>query len=167
MQGNQTADRWREGPAEARAPGRLGVTLVSLAALGVLWIVAATLTADADVLPANEKRPATHCAHAALPDGERDTLRPVKDCEKETLESGAGGRPNRYDSGEYESRETLREFHDSLLNLEREATVSNYGKCDVFAADCQPKSEEFSGHCVRCAPLVMRGRKRTSTVRLY
>ena len=26
------------------------------------------LHADADVLPANEKRPATHCAHAALPD---------------------------------------------------------------------------------------------------
>lgn len=51
MQGNQTADRWRDRPAEARAPGRLGVTLVSLASLGVLWIVAATLTADADVLP--------------------------------------------------------------------------------------------------------------------
>ncbi|MBN9887207.1 ABC transporter permease [Pelagibaca abyssi] len=49
---NDTAERWR-GAAAARthAPGRIAVTIVSLALLALIWIVAAALTADPQILP--------------------------------------------------------------------------------------------------------------------
>ena len=52
MQGQDTAERWqRTGPATRRAPGGVAVTVISLGGLVVLWILAATLTDDAQVLP--------------------------------------------------------------------------------------------------------------------
>lgn len=49
---NDTAERWR-GSAAARlhAPGRIATTAISLMLLALIWIVAAALTADAQILP--------------------------------------------------------------------------------------------------------------------
>ncbi|WP_417742513.1 ABC transporter permease [Salipiger sp.] len=52
MQGHDTAERWqRRGPATRRAPGSIAVTVMSLCGLGLLWILAAFLTDDPQVLP--------------------------------------------------------------------------------------------------------------------
>lgn len=52
MQGQDTAERWqRTGPGTRRAPGGIAVTAISLCGLVLLWILAATLTADPQVLP--------------------------------------------------------------------------------------------------------------------
>lgn len=49
MQGHDTAENW---PGIATKPqGRFGVTVVSLAGLLAIWIVAATLTGDPQILP--------------------------------------------------------------------------------------------------------------------
>ncbi|SDF21551.1 NitT/TauT family transport system permease protein [Salipiger thiooxidans] len=51
MQGNDTAERWTRAPDKGTGPGRVGVTVISLAGLLAIWIVAAALTADPQILP--------------------------------------------------------------------------------------------------------------------
>ena len=51
MQGNDTAERWSRAPDKGTGPGRVGVTVISLAGLLAIWIVAAALTADPQILP--------------------------------------------------------------------------------------------------------------------